>query len=175
MKPSGKAMTTTLTTQPRSLEDFVSYTEAAAKVAELRRQQADLGARLVEANRRMHEKCHNQAIPPPKCCDEVNEINQRLETAKAEIVAAERAVRSAAAEAALAISRAAKPMHDELRARVIRALRDLRDALRQEQIFRAEMDARGVLSASVIRSATIPALTQPGKLDAVIKSLEGGF
>lgn len=170
-----EAATTAVTIQPRNLDDFPSYVQAAANLTELRRREADLAARLIEADSGMRERARDKSIPPAGNDREVNELRQQIEMVKAGIVAADRAVRSAAAEASIAISKSAKPAHDKLRMRVIAALTELRDALKQEQMFRAGMDARGVLTAAVITPATFPELNQPGKLDALIANLKGGF
>lgn len=162
-------------TKRDELNDFPLYLQAAANLTELRRREADLAARLIEADSGMRDRARDKSIPPAGNDREVNELRQQIETVKAGIIAADRVVRSAAGEAAIAISKAMKPAHDKLRARVIAALTDLRDALDQEQRFRAGMDARGVLTAAVITPATLPELNQPGKLDALIANLKGGF
>ncbi len=163
------------TAAPRELEDFPFYSEAAAALAELRRQEADLGAQLATATLKMREACRDKPLPPPGSDREVIEIRQQIETVKAGIVAGEHAVRSAAAEAATEISRSMKPQHDRLRARVVNALTELRDALELERCFRADLDRRGMLSAAVIAPATVVELAPAGKLESIIAGLKGGF
>lgn len=163
------------TAAPRELEDFPSYCEAAAKLSALRREEDDLNARIILATRQMKGACRDKPLPPPGSDREVIEIRQQIETVKAGIVAGEHAVRSAAAEAATEISRSMKPQHDRLRARVVNALTELRDALELERCFRADLDRRGMLSSAVIAPATVVELAPAGKLESIIAGLKGGF
>jgi hypothetical protein len=175
MNRSDEAVTTTLTTQPHNLEDFECYVLAAAKVAELRRQNDDLGARLLEADRRMRERGRDCAIPPPGHDREVTDINQRIAEVRAQISEAKLALQSATANAATVISKGMKPHHDRLRARIIAALTELHDTFEEERIFRGDLDRRGVLSAAVIQPATVVELAAAGKLEVIIAGLKGGF
>ena len=152
----------------RDLDDFPCCSEAAARLSELLQQQNELEVQLAAATRRMYEICQDKPIPPRDHDREVNELSQRLARVKAEIHEAQQALRLATDAARMQISRAAKPDHDELRRRVIRALEELRDALDAEQHFRDELD----FSPSVITAVRILDL-DCNTLAAVIEGQKG--
>jgi len=141
---------------------------AAAKLAVLRRQESELDAQLATATRRMYEMCRNKAIPPRDHDREAYELNQRIVALRAEIHEAEAVLRDAEGQARIAISRGAKPEHDKLRVRVIRALEELRDALDAERRFRDDLD----FSSAVITAVRILDLDHD-TLEAVIEGQKG--
>jgi predicted nucleic acid-binding Zn-ribbon protein len=157
---------TTLTTQPDDLNDFVA--EARARLREVTNQKIELQVLLAQATERMHKACVGQAVPPWDVDREVNSLRQQIRTHEARILEAEVAVRDAEGRVRIATSKAAASRHAELRRRVISALEQLRSAMVVERDFRYSID----FSSSVITAVFIPGVDVE-TLDDAIASQKG--
>jgi hypothetical protein len=151
-----------------NLNEALNCAEAAARLAELRRQEIELDTKLSAATDRMHEACRNVPVPPWDCDRETRLLSQQLMAHRAKIRAAEEVLRDAEGQARIARSQAARPAHGELRRRVIHALEELRDALAAEERFRNSLD----FSPSILIPIRILDLDRD-TLEAIIQGQKG--